>query len=393
MYTTASKSYTSNSNLQTLEGFLESRRVYDKNKPFTHTSMDGAKYNIEDGQLTKFFDLYEKYRKQRKPMLSLVERHNPIGPILCDVDIKYNSDCDERYYSEDFISDFLDKFVAILEKYIVIENAIQRVAVVLQKDGPSQKPAGEWKDGFHVMFPFIITSPTIQYVIRRDLINDTEMMFRQLGIELTSTMNDIIDESVIERNGWMLYGCKKPDPHALPYDTLSCWECGPSSIMRIDDNEASTKYKVDFNNERKLPEILSIRRAIPGDASTMTEFGQQVVQSWNNETLQKTRAKLIRQTGKEQKITHDEDFEFAKKLANMLNTSRATQYQSWIEVGWCLHNVDYRLLETWVEFSQTAEKYASSAESECTQLWDSMKDEGLGMGTLQKKIIIRSTLN
>jgi hypothetical protein len=43
-------------------------------------------------------------------------------------------------------------------------------------------------------------------------------------------------------------------------------------------------------------------------------------------------------------------------------------------------NIDYRLLNTWIEFSKISSNYI---ENECQQLWDKMKKEHLTMGTLR----------
>ncbi|MBD1217862.1 MAG: PriCT-2 domain-containing protein [Aphanizomenon flos-aquae Clear-A1] len=70
-----------------------------------------------------------------------------------------------------------------------------------------------------------------------------------------------------------------------------------------------------------------------------------------------------------------------KELVSILNPSRSKNYTQWIELGWCLHNIDDEaLLATWIEFSkQCAIKFC---QHECEMLWDTMRSEGLGIGTL-----------
>ena len=48
-------------------------------------------------------------------------------------------------------------------------------------------------------------------------------------------------------------------------------------------------------------------------------------------------------------------------------------------MGWCLHNIDYRLLDTWVQFSKKSLKYQ---DGECEEEWEHMDSSGLGSGTL-----------
>jgi len=78
-------------------------------------------------------------------------------------------------------------------------------------------------------------------------------------------------------------------------------------------------------------------------------------------------------------MENQEDIEFSKKLASILKGERANDYKSWIEVGWCLHNIDNGLLDSWIEFSKKSSKYQ---DGECENLWSGMRKRGLGMGSL-----------
>ena len=85
---------------------------------------------------------------------------------------------------------------------------------------------------------------------------------------------------------------------------------------------------------------------------------------------------------KHDKIKFSEDIEFVKGLVDLLSPKRSEQYSSWIEVGWCLHNIDHRLLSKWIEFSEQSPSHASEASSACTDEWARMDNDGLYMGTL-----------
>lgn len=68
------------------------------------------------------------------------------------------------------------------------------------------------------------------------------------------------------------------------------------------------------------------------------------------------------------------------RFVNMLDKRRATNYDEWIQLGWCLHNISDSLLEVWDEFSQNnPHKYQ---KGECARLWGTMRNEGLRFGTL-----------
>lgn len=60
------------------------------------------------------------------------------------------------------------------------------------------------------------------------------------------------------------------------------------------------------------------------------------------------------------------DFNLARKLVRILSDSRAENYEEWMKVGWCLHNLDDRLLPEWVEFSRRSPKFQDGL---CEHLW------------------------
>ena len=59
---------------------------------------------------------------------------------------------------------------------------------------------------------------------------------------------------------------------------------------------------------------------------------------------------------------------------------RAENYEDWINLGWVLRNIDYRLLDTWIEFSKISTAYV---EGECQTIWNKMRKDNMGLGTLR----------
>lgn len=79
--------------------------------------------------------------------------------------------------------------------------------------------------------------------------------------------------------------------------------------------------------------------------------------------------------------TTDEDLVLTKKLVlECLSYNRAENYEDWIKLGWCLRNIDYRLLDTWIEFSKVGSEFV---DGECETLWNKMKEGTLTIGTLK----------
>ena len=80
-------------------------------------------------------------------------------------------------------------------------------------------------------------------------------------------------------------------------------------------------------------------------------------------------------------MTTDDDLILTKKLVlECLSYNRAENYNDWIKLGWCLRNIDYRLLDTWIEFSKIG---SSFVDGECEDIWNKMKQGTLTIGSLK----------
>ena len=55
-----------------------------------------------------------------------------------------------------------------------------------------------WKDGLHIMFPYIVTEPPFQHMIREELLVEAKHMFPDAIISI----DDIIDVVALDKNGW-----------------------------------------------------------------------------------------------------------------------------------------------------------------------------------------------
>jgi len=81
-------------------------------------------------------------------------------------------------------------------------------------------------------------------------------------------------------------------------------------------------------------------------------------------------------------LAFNSDIDKAKLLVDMLSIQRSKSYNSWIEVGFCLHNIDDSLLESWIDFSKKGS--SKFKDGECEQLWSKFKYEGLSIGSLHR---------
>ena len=79
------------------------------------------------------------------------------------------------------------------------------------------------------MFPFVNTTPEIQFYLREKMLERIRENNLFKEIKATNSLEDILDESVIQRNGWMMYGSHKPG--SLSYELTGIYYINTDEII------------------------------------------------------------------------------------------------------------------------------------------------------------------
>jgi phage/plasmid-associated DNA primase len=181
---------------------------------------------------------------------------------------------------------------------------------------------------------------------------DIENIFNSCGF--INSIKDIYDEAVIERNNWFMYGSKKPDEDN-PWKLSHVFSWKSRNIIEV-DNVYESDELIDMFSIRNKFDPNAIKKDIPERAQSIKSL-----------------------TSNNKKIIPILDDNYVKELVNILNPIRADNYNDWLSLGFCLHNISYNNLPIWIEFSKNSDKYK---DGECDRLWDRMRDDGLNIGTL-----------
>lgn len=387
--------------------FLNAHTVKHKDDILTHTAMNGGKFSIPYEKRKFFHNLLAKACFKDKQSISLVERHGEYSPILVDLDIEYKTDTSdkhERIYNTDTIKNFLSKLIVFMEFCCVLkDDRRSRLVYVFEKAEPTQKSVGEdgktvWKDGLHIMMPHIVTSPDVQKLIREMVLtefDDIVQDFEEKGYSVVNKKEDIYDESVLQRNGWMMYGCHKPDKH--PYVFTQMWHGESDALHRYASSDAGAHeeihkeemmlhmkqhaiYKGENSCAAQFVDFLSIssinnRAYREEDCVEVSMNGKMELQSRKEEQKKKFE-KMKRSNPWMTRCEEKEDRAFVLKLVECLSPERADGYLNWIKVGWALHNIhndprDDFLLKVFVEFSKKSSKYSpEEVEISCSKVWN-----------------------
>lgn len=373
-------------------------------KEMTHTCMDtnvkGA-WSISKEDYSTFIKLYTKF--SRKITSAYVERSPYIAPYYFDID--FHTKKPNRYYDEEFVKETIKRINQIIEKYFDIDTSSDVLtSYVFEKFEPTEAKEGDYKDGFHIMWSELILDVPSRYFIYdkfMEILNKDNYVSEK--IPHTNELSDIFDKSVIEANGVLMYGCAKPGRE--PYILTKVYNGKCKKILPIEHSESDIDTESESENENNK-EIMDWDDIINVTAMrTYEDNSDALIQPITNKIKQKIMEIYEDKYSKKKKISKNEisetesnemprkkkvnngitekDIKYAKEIAKILSKERATNYESWRNVGWALHNIDsVSLYDSFIEFSKKAGKEKFD-EYSCKKLWEDAKNDGFSIGSLR----------
>ncbi len=357
----------------------------EKGKPYTNTSIGVPKVaiNVPAEYYDKFLNLYA-LAITSGINLYLTEKPLELSAIRVDLDFRFSADKDMkgepiiiRKYKDTDIHKIIDCYFRIINTYLDVDDN-SNIAYVMEKEHPILF-RNKIKDGIHIIFPHIIVNNNIQHYIRKNILDNSQELFNIP--DMCCLHEEIVDKAIISANCWQMYKSKKPDCEPYIVSKIYNFKDGKTSLV---DYTITAKDEIDyiklFSMRKKDVNHTKIREDKENEIS---EYIKHILPSLDKKQKEKLDNNIL--SNKIINITKnfigDDEYTLAKELVmECLSHTRADRYDDWIHLGWALRNIDYRLLNTWVEFSRISSSYV---EGECQNLWDKMKKEHLSMGTLR----------
>ena len=350
---------------------------------YTHTSINDPKgsWHIPDENLETFYKFYASTYYKYNIDIHLTEKHKNVSPILIDLDFKYLSNDGIRKFDNKFIIEIIKLYNKIIKEiYLDVKDELLESYVMLKKEPIFNKNENNeyYKDGIHIIYPFIVTKPEYQKWMRYELLENykdkLEIIFKNFNC--INSFEDIFDEKVIFDTNWQLYGSLKPGNIKYYLNTIYDSNC----------KEIENIYKEYTNkNENKLINLFSIRnkfetklilnsKNIKMDKWINSDEIKHVIKKQNNNLnnnclLLKQEKRNISDLTIYGLVGQDFHLKYIEELVMCLNSKRADNYETWTQVGILLHNIDYRLLDTWIKFSKKSAKFV---DDECEKIWDTL---------------------
>jgi P4 family phage/plasmid primase-like protien len=375
--------------------------------------MGGVKgrWLIPDDKYTEYLDLHYDYlfKKKGRP-INLVEqpRLDKAKPLLIDLDFKFPNDTSLTHrFGREHIRTFVRFVIRGLGTFFdttCFESLRFFVSLRPQAYSDGKKFV---KDGIHIQCPDISLVNEKQKVLRAWLLEQKAIEKAFEGIEYINAVDDIYDESMVRKQGWFMYGESKPNipPYAL--DTVFAFNPESGAL----DEEDRGQY-----SDRDLMEILSVRFGVSEDDNDVIDgqrdlfdkflrfpspSGGSAAAADRPPAIQAAAGlSALEAAAAEARPTKavgvyipncydEEEVELAKEITTRcLSVYRAESYKTWMEVGWCLSNIENsdEMFDTWVEFSKKSGKADETDWSKYRREWH----RGFSRNTAGAKLTMKS---
>ena len=367
-----------------LSRFIEARRVGSgaDGSLATMTSMGDikGKWKITDEDYPKFLTLLHDYLFIRHGRcMNFVEqpKKNEPKPLLIDLDFRYPADTSlTRAFGFNHMESFVHLIIKGLGTFFDLSPYSEmRFFVTLRPSPYTEK--GKRKDGIHILCPDVALTNEKQSVLRKWILaqEGIKTCFKDTGY--TNNDDDVYDESMTRKQGWIFYGESKPN--IAPYQLDSVFSYNPVEDDWIDIDT------VNYSS-RDLMELLSVRYNIVEDINELKstaakeEFAALLAADAPLPEQQEAAAPSVEQNMiidainylYSAKTVSEQEFHMIRRFVlECLKDAWFEQYDKWIRVGWCLHNIaaTEEMFNLWMEFSEKSGKSSGNNVPQLRQEW------------------------
>jgi P4 family phage/plasmid primase-like protien len=351
---------------------------------------------VSEEQRPGFFAAYKRAMVSGVS-LHLTEKPTNPSPMRADLDFRFVLPLDgtpmERAYTTEHVERIVGAYFDILHEYLDAPPE-HFIAYVMEKSRPVNY-RGKMKDGIHIVWPHLVTGPAFQHWVRKKILDRSKEIFS--GIPLVNLYEDVVDVAIIDRNAWQMYGSTKPDCEPYRVSRMLVGEVnevddgadvnrevgGGCTIVDITPPDITAEMQLNFVELFSMrPLGATVTPLHPPKQLELDEYVRCVLPTMDERRKTKLHTQIFGKSINHTKnYTNDEELHLARQLVvECLSQHRAESYEEWIKLGWTLRNIDYRLIDAWTDFSKLSSKYISG---QCEKLWDTMRIDTLGMGTLR----------
>ena len=380
-----------------------SKHVHQKNphttnpKPVTNTrigdpklNIHGGSYHIDESEYETFLKLYadDVIVKKKKEYLTEIQLEKG-GPILVDIDFRYDYEIDEKHHTYDEIVELIGCYLEEFKNIFQLDDSVQFPIFVFEKPTVNRindpiKNKQITKDGIHMIIG-LQADNIIQLMLREKVMEKAAEIWEKLPLK--NSWEDVFDKGISTgKTPWQLYGSRKPgnDRYQLNHVFQAKWSEDDADFLYPEKplssfDVAANIYKLSVRCKTHLSLFMknsfiqdydkykvANRLGGPSDTSnqqTLTTIARNAhLDIYNDDFLNPNNISRIRSKEELDKFVNNfldsiqisdynlrETHEYVMILPPSYYGSGS--YDKWIRVGWVLRNTDNRLLITWIAFS------------------------------------------
>jgi len=384
------------------------RHQCDDTKDITHTRIGdkvtgiyGGKYNISPEEMGEFYKIYHREVIVNHKQEFLTEKQlKGAGPILVDLDFRYNPSVMERQHTSDHLDDLItDVYLEQLKSVVAIPNGVTFPVFVFEKPNINTQTTDVTKDGIHLVIG-VHLEHTAQLILREEVLKEIGTVLDDLP--LINEYDSVLDVGISKgTTNWQLFGSRKPGHEAyklVQYHDVS-YEDGDLQMETYDlaqVNMLDILQKVSARNPdnvrfpleesvKKRCEAQSQRTTIKRKRNKTTILFKRPTfdQIKNKEQLEK----VIEDIMDEAKMNDEYKLQETHNFAMILSSNFYNPHDEWLKVGLALNDTDYRLFPTWMLFSAQSSKFQYGDIPEYFEMWDKFGRQS-GSGTVTDRSLM-----
>ena len=382
-------------------------------KPVTNTrigdsklNIHGGSYHIPDSEYAQFLELYawEVITGKKKEYLTEMQRDKD-GPILVDLDFRYDYEVDEKQHSADDIVELIGDYLGEIKNIFQVDESTRFQVYVFEKPTVNRiddktKNKKITKDGIHMIIG-LQADHVVQQILREKMILKASEIWKNLPLK--NSWDDVFDKGISTgKTPWQLYGSRKPgnDRYQLTRvfdvsfdqsDEQFMFPEIPVSNFDVVKNiyKLSVRYKDHpslFMTSRFIQEyeefvqVNRLGRAAAGGGDTSRVSSKTSLDIYNDDFLHPSNIAKIKSREELDKSVNNFLDSIQVSDYHLRETHNVTMilppsyygdgsYEKWIRVGWALKNSDARLLITWIAFCAKSPTFHFSEVPDRVERW------------------------
>ena len=172
----------------------------------------GGAYTIPKEELPVFYDLYYQDVILKKKAEYLTEKQIEDGPLLVDLDFRYDYEVETRQHTKEHVVDLISLYLDELKTHFVMKPEVPFDVFIFEKPEVNRvEDKTITKDGIHMMIG-IQVDHIVGTMIRKKIIDKISDV---CDLPLTNTWDTVLDEGISKgTTNWQLFGSKKPNNEA-----------------------------------------------------------------------------------------------------------------------------------------------------------------------------------